>query len=776
MKQFLIPALLFCALLPCPALEVDPAKALIVAGNSENGAALELRKHLKLITGVEIPLRKQAEGGSFVFRLGNPPAGTVLQEEEARWKVTPSEAHIYGEGRNGTAFAVYDFLEQQFQVRWIEPGDRGISFPEMKRLRMKEGSNSWTPGNLAQRRIRHDLFPYNGYPYDVPGQFIVANRGYNSNLPEEMHLTKEEYDAKLREIRLWHQRMRMGSHLSLNYGHAFTNWWKKYGKTHPEYFSLINGKRGPKNAGMPDTVKMCVSNPELHKQIVEEWRKRKMPPCINICENDWGGYCECPACRALDMPPAPGAKWDDDLSDRYIYFAGRVLELASRYRGDVIAASYAYGVYKNAPRREKVHPQLVLGFVPSMFEPEQTEKNYKAWAEAGARKLFLRPNDHHAISIGLPTGGEKQLFKAFRLGVKYNIIGSDYDSSHNFWPAVGIADYILARAHIHPEDTFEQHESEYYAGFGNAAAEVGEYYRHWRCNIWEKRIYPNRKEIAKLGLYGNYQRGLMWNLHRYYRLSDFDATDAILARAAAKELSAQDRKRVEMLQLANRYFRLFFQACTAKQEEKQKFAAQLLDFRCRHHRDLMFDWNRMATLEGRYGDVAGVAKATLFREFSGYRSLPLKWFFNPDPDNVGVKEKWETFSAGRIQAQWEPILTNAGWERQKNSSMHPKLQKFLENYDGYGYYGLELKIPAEWKGREIEIYFGAVDESAWIYLNGKKTGERIFRKGSEDWKIPFRIPITSAIDWDKPAQTLVVRVHDAGGQGGIWQPCYLICR
>ena len=476
------------------------------------------------------------------------------------------------------------------------------------------------------------------------------------------------------------------------------------------------------------------------------------------------------------MPPAPGAKWDDDLSDRYIYFASRILELASRYRGDVIAASYAYGVYKNAPRREKVHPQLVLGFVPSMFEPEQTEKNYKAWAEAGARKLFLRPNDHHAISIGLPTGGEKQLFKAFRLGVKYNIIGSDYDSSHNFWPAVGIADYILARAHIHPEETFEQHESEYYAGFGSAAAEVGEYYRYWRCNIWEKRIYPNRKEIAKLGLYGNYQRGLMWNLNRYYRLSDFDATDAILARAAAKELSAQDRKRVEMLQLANRYFRLFFQACTAKQEEKQKVAAQLLDFRCRHHRDLMFDWNRMATLEGRYGDVAGVAKASLFREFSGYRSLPLKWFFRPDPDNVGVKEKWETFSAGRIQAQWEPILTNAGWERQKNSSMHPKLQKFLENYDGYGYYGLELKIPAEWKGREIEIYFGAVDESAWIYLNGKKTGERIFRKGSEDWKTPFRIPITSVIDWDKPAQTLVVRVHDSGGQGGIWQPCYLICR
>ena len=497
MKNFLLPVILFCASLCCTALEIDPAKAVIVAPGSEKLAAGELQKHLKLITGVEIPIQGKADG-QFAFTLGNPPSDAGLQPEEARWQVSRNGVHIYGGPRNGTAFAVYDFLEKQFKVRWIEPGDRGISYPEMKMLKLEETSGHWTPGRLAQRRIRHELFPYNGYPYDMPGQFIIANRGYNSNLPKEMHLTKQEYDAKLKEIRMWHLRMRMGSGLSLSYGHAFTNWWKKYGKTHPEYFSLINGKRGPKNAGMPDTVKMCVSNPELHKQIVEEWRKRNMPKCINICENDWGGYCECPECRKLDMPPAPGAKWDDDLSDRYVYFANKVLELASRHRPDVIATAYAYGVYKNAPRREKVSPQLVLGFVPSKFDLPGAEANYRAWAEAGAKQLFLRPNDHHAISIGLPTGGEKQLFKAFKLGFKYGIIGTDYDSSHNFWPAVGIADFILARAHTHPEDTFEQHEQEYYAGFGKAAEEVGEYYRYWRQNVWDNRIYPDRKEIVQL--------------------------------------------------------------------------------------------------------------------------------------------------------------------------------------------------------------------------------------------------------------------------------------
>lgn len=252
--------------------------------------------------------------------------------------------------------------------------------------------------------------------------------------------------------------------LSLSYGHAFTNWWKKYGKTHPEYFSLINGKRGPKNAGMPDTVKMCVSNPELHKQIVEEWRKRNMPKCINICENDWGGYCECPECRKLDMPPAPGAKWDDDLSDRYVYFANKVLELASRHRPDVIATAYAYGVYKNAPRREKVSPQLVLGFVPSKFRPPRCGSQLPRLGGSRGKTALpasQRPSRHQHRNS---RPEEKNSFSTHSSSdSNMASLGTDYDSSHNFWPAVGIADFILARAHTHPEDTFEQHEQEYYA-------------------------------------------------------------------------------------------------------------------------------------------------------------------------------------------------------------------------------------------------------------------------------------------------------------------------
>ena len=62
MKNFLLPVILFCASLCCTALEIDPAKAVIVAPGSEKLAAGELQKHLKLITGVEIPIQGKADG------------------------------------------------------------------------------------------------------------------------------------------------------------------------------------------------------------------------------------------------------------------------------------------------------------------------------------------------------------------------------------------------------------------------------------------------------------------------------------------------------------------------------------------------------------------------------------------------------------------------------------------------------------------------------------------------------------------------------------------
>ena len=122
---------------------------------------------------------------------------------------------------------------------------------------------------------------------------------------------------------------------------------------------------------------------------------------------------------------------------------------------------------------------------------------------------------------------------------------------------------------------------------------------------------------------------------------------------------------------------------------------------------------------------------------------------------------------------WDKVRVDTGWENQKD--LHSGLQKLLAKYDGVGYYALALRIPKDWKGKKISLLFGAVDESAWVYVNGKLCGTHIY-KNPDDWQTPFAVSVDQAVDWSKKEQTLVVRVEDNGGQGGIWRPVMLVCR
>lgn len=60
------------------------------------------------------------------------------------------------------------------------------------------------------------------------------------------------------------------------------------------------------------------------------------------------------------------------------------------------------------------------------------------------------------------------------------------------------------------------------------------------------------------------------------------------------------------------------------------------------------------------------------------------------------------------------------------------------------------------------LYFGAVDESCRVFVNGQKAGEHL-----NEWKTPFAIEITKCLNWDLPSRIVIVRVEDKFGAGGI---------
>ena len=776
MKKIIFVLLFLCsALLTAAEVIVKPENAVIVVDSKGNAvtrvAAEELQYHVRMMTGKTIPIADKAVPGKYAF-IFRKPANVKLKSEEAVWEVTPSQTTLYGDstyykwmnrqyifrnlGKTGDLSAVYDFLERQLGFLFLAPGELGTSYTPSPVLKLKTGKNSWDPGQLVKREIRHSAMDLKS---------VLANGDYPEFYRKKAPVAVPKINM---DVFRWLKQMRMGSSVRYQYGHAFTRWWKMYGAKHPEYFALHKGKRAP--WGDPANIKMCPSNEAFINRIVDNWKNAKVRShIINVCENDWGNYCECTNCRKLDAPVRPGQAWDSDLTDRYLWMANEVLKRAKKIDPKVKVSFYAYSVYRFPPRKNRVEPGMVIGFVPHMTSPKATDAMYKEWRKWGAQEMFQRPNDQH-INTGLPMGIEEIMFNHFQIGYKNGIFGTDYDTLHHFWASTGIADYILARAHVYPERSFEDHYKEFCSAYGEAAPEVRAYYDYWRKEVFNKRLYPNREEIGRRGRYGNFRRGLMWDLPKYYFKKDFDITDAILKKGMKKKLNAKQRSLMEQMVLANRQARLTYLAMAAT-DNKLAAAQTLHSFRIANWDKINMNWYRLFSIEAGFGDVTGGKLAARMGRFSHGKALPLLWSFIPDPKNEGTKNNWQNTSFAEAAICWEKVRTDSGWE-QPGRFAHPAMKKLLENYNGIGWYSLKLDVPAAWKGKKIYLLFAGVDESAWVYLNGKFCGERLY-KHSDDWKKPFEIRIDQNIDWSKKSQSLVVKVRDVGGQGGIWRPVVL---
>jgi hypothetical protein len=137
-----------------------------------------------------------------------------------------------------------------------------------------------------------------------------------------------------------------------------------------------------------------------------------------------------------------------------------------------------------------------------------------------------------------------------------------------------------------------------------------------------------------------------------------------------------------------------------------------------------------------------------------------QWTFRKDPADQGLKESW--FSADALE--WIPVKVPAFWAE----------TKAVGNYQGYGWYRTTFTVPEDWKGKSVRLLFSAVDEQAWIYVNGKLVREHTEKSEGKTinglWEEAFTADVPSEIiNYGKP-NALAVRVNNSAGNGGIWRP------
>ena len=535
MKRFAL-ATGFCALLACSAMaegfvaaENGVATADIVLpakpNKAEQFAAEELKYHLEKATGGKFVIASE-EGFNEKLRkchfyvgatVAARKAGLKMEFEMDEYAVDRKSERIFlrGGDRDGTAvgnswsaacqgtlYAVYEFLEKMMGVKWIWPGESGEVVPKSPDLSfVKVSLAGKTP--LVMRTWR--LGP--------PGKSTLGWAG--GAAPR---------DAFYESQRKFLVRHRQGSSMCFNYGHNFSGWWKRFGKTHPEYFArLCNGKRETMKGDEGGQYSMlCESEPGVWRQIVADWLRspERKPgnipykPYLNLCENDSPGMCTCERCRAWDAPDPrfettpywqgsdpltrlgrfyrlSRVGWGEEgvskvkldppsLSDRFAKFYNAVLAEAKKKLPDARAVGYAYANYVDAPTQTKVDPSLCLMFVPSAGYPYPTEsrerfrREWLGWQKAGVKDFLLRPN--YMLSGGnFPVNFGRSVAEDFAFAYTNGMFGCYFDSLIGSWGASAPMYYVLARAIREPLVGYDKPMEEFCSSFGAAASRVRDY-------------------------------------------------------------------------------------------------------------------------------------------------------------------------------------------------------------------------------------------------------------------------------------------------------------
>ncbi len=128
-----------------------------------------------------------------------------------------------------------------------------------------------------------------------------------------------------------------------------------------------------------------------------------------------------------------------------------------------------------------------------------------------------------------------------------------------------------------------------------------------------------------------------------------------------------------------------------------------------------------------------------------------------------------------------PIKLGLSWESQGHQQPNPHYtypadtpKNLKRPYDGYAWYRCTVKIPASWKGCNLRLSGGPIDDCDWTYWNGTKIGETTFQSNPKCYMATRNYPIPEKLVKFGAENTLVIRVFDRWGEGGVTGPLTVI--
>ncbi len=437
---------------------VLPTKAV----PSEQKAASELQTYLKQSTGAALPIVDEKAGrrAKARFWLGQSDAVRKLVPG-VKWdalgadgivlKTVGRDLVLTGGRPRGVLYAVYELLEKAVGVRWWD--EAATLVPKHARLTVAPLDTTYVPKIVC--REPHYYLPNND------GVWAAHNRanGHFHRVPPEF-----------------------GGHMSIiGWCHTFYQLIppEKYLAAHPEWFSLIDGKRTSANA------QLCLTNEEVRKELTRnalEWiRKDPTAGFISIAQNDCAGPCQCPQCRAIVAE-------DGSESGPVVRFVNAVAEDIEKEFPDFRVETLAYWYTRKAPKVSRPRRNVTIrlcsiecdyGLPLTAPRNKSFMDDLEAWS-AIAPQLFIWSyiasfGDYYYPNPTLPVLAPNIRAFASHHAVGVFMQGDSYNAASCF---ARLRAWVIAKLLWNPDFDQRALVDEYLNGYYGAAGPVLKRYLH----------------------------------------------------------------------------------------------------------------------------------------------------------------------------------------------------------------------------------------------------------------------------------------------------------
>jgi uncharacterized protein DUF4838/glycosyl hydrolase family 67 len=331
------------------------------ASAAERHGAAELQRFFLEMSGARLPIladSNRARGelilvgrSSITDELEVPIQDDVLGAEGFVLKTAGRRLVLAGGRPRGTLYAVYTFLDQ-LGCRWFTPEVSRI--PRVATIDIE-----------PLDEIHKPAFEYREPFQSVDRDWCVRNKvnGSAAGLDASVGGRVQYYP----------------------WAHSFYQMIPpdKYFEDHPEYFSLIDGRRRA-NRGQ-----LCLTNPDVLRLSIDAvfgWiRERPEVTILSVSQNDWATWCECDNCRRVEQEEG-GAHIGPILR-----FVNAIAAAIEKQYPDKLIDTLAYEYSEDPPSTTRPRPNVRIRLCPigaCEAHPYETcpynarvMQNLKAWSK-----------------------------------------------------------------------------------------------------------------------------------------------------------------------------------------------------------------------------------------------------------------------------------------------------------------------------------------------------------------------------------------------------------